>query len=51
MRLKKRGRHADPAQVESSDPLQRATLAAPPGPYGKEGKIGRGWRLTKVAGR
>jgi hypothetical protein len=22
---------------------------APPGPYGKEGKIGRGWRLTKVA--
>src|SRR5207342_703239 len=22
---------------------------APPGPYGKEGKIGRGWRLTRVA--
>jgi hypothetical protein len=25
------------------------TYVAPPGPYGKEGKIGRGWRLTKVA--
>jgi hypothetical protein len=25
------------------------TRVAPPGPYGKEGKIGRGWRLTKVA--
>jgi hypothetical protein len=25
------------------------THVAPPGPYGKEGKIGRGWRLTKVA--
>ena len=35
--------------MESSDPLQRTPLAAPPGPYGKEGRIGRGWRLTKVA--
>ncbi len=35
--------------MESSDPLQRAPLAAPPGPYGKEGRVGRGWRLTKVA--
>src|SRR6478752_4188919 len=25
------------------------TQAPPPGPYGKEGRIGRGWRLTKVA--
>lgn len=25
------------------------THVAPPGPYGKEGKVGRGWRLTKVA--
>jgi hypothetical protein len=25
------------------------TRVAPPGPYGKEGKVGRGWRLTKVA--
>jgi len=25
------------------------TRVAPPGPYGKEGRIGRGWRLTKVA--
>ena len=25
------------------------TYVAPPGPYGKEGKIGRGWRLTRVA--
>ena len=25
------------------------TRVPPPGPYGKEGKIGRGWRLTKVA--
>ena len=47
--LKRRVRRVDSAWVESSDPPHGMTQAPPPGPYGKEGRIGRGWRLTKVA--